>query len=346
MRRKRKVDWKRYKKDMEKPIVQSFIDHVYDGIKKEDPDGDDSESNLCFKAHIDKVVLSGDWESISLQYKALHSIFGRLHKDTKFLPPKRFPNYGEKYIKQLPDFLILIFLYPTEYRPPFIMEIHPRENTKIKNLKDLFRQIKLFLPETKVSMIEYALDQYCSSKQGAENLFWMEMRCLHVPYQRKAEIYGENLASWGEKIRMSTVFRINNVKVYERGLDSKKNKDYWTNDDVDRVRLEYSAPRSRLLKHGIDRVGDFIKHPRFYDMNCNIYHFKCFEGSKKLPRSWDDYPTPDKRGNVGCFQLELIRRRSEMVNINQYISDIKELDALKKRLHEAMNEYDALWKTV
>lgn len=75
MRRKRKVDWKRYKKDMRKPIVQSFIDRVYDGIKKEDPDGDDSESNLCIKAHIDKVVLSGDWRSVSQDFKAIQAMF-------------------------------------------------------------------------------------------------------------------------------------------------------------------------------------------------------------------------------------------------------------------------------
>ena len=185
------------------------------------------------------------------------------------------------------------------------------------------------------------------------------MRNLYVPHQRKARLTGAKLSEWGDENRMNTAYRATNVQVYERGPDSKQRKgDYWQFADVNRVRLEYTAKRRRLLKNEIDTISDLITRPRFHDLNRNIYRFASFEHSNMLPAHSDDYTTPgDKtkdeaepdieREIFGAFQLEFNRYRKDKEitkNIAQHVKDLDVFEPLKARLDEVMREYDKDWE--
>ena len=80
------------------------------------------------------------------------------------------------------------------------------------------------LPTAKVSEIDYTLDQYCYSPHEAQNLFWVEMRNLYVPHQRKARIKGADPMERGDDNRMNMAYRAGNIQVYERGPDRKKKR--------------------------------------------------------------------------------------------------------------------------
>ena len=91
-------------------------------------------------------------------------------------------------------------------------------------------------------------------------------------------------------------------KCMKEDRTAKKKGDHWQFEDVDRVRLEYTAKRARLLnkKIKINTISDLIACPRFHELNRNIYRFVSFERSKKLPRHYDDYTTPgDKKEGRG-----------------------------------------------
>lgn len=283
-----------------------------------------------------------------------------LHRVEDYRPKDDDPNgYQEKWVTRLKDgFLFVVFAYPKDYRAPYWMEIHVHERVTVQELKDQLRKIKSSLPTAKVSWIDYTLDQLCYGPHEAQRLFWVEMRNLHVPHQRKARLTGAKLTEWGNEDRMNTAYRASNVQVYERGPDSKKGDDHWQFEDVDRVRLEYTAKRARLLKKGINTISDLIDRPRFHELNRNIYRFVSFERSKKLPRHYDDYTTPgDKKkdeaeGNIeeqifGAFQLEYNRSRKgdeKVPGIGQYVKDLYVFEPLKARLDEVMREYDTEWE--
>ncbi|MCX5835022.1 MAG: hypothetical protein NTV99_11045 [Deltaproteobacteria bacterium] len=335
-------------------IILYRISEDINGIRREDPYFDDN-SKLVIKALIHKVVLSspaGEFSKyinetrIRMWVDAIIKMWGHFHPDEHFRPSERRPGYTEKWIKQLKDFLIIIFTNPNPtalYLPRFIIEIHTRESVTVKKMKDFLRQIGVSLGDWRVSSVDYTIDLYCYGPREAKNLFWILRRYLYIPYQRKARTYGENMAAWGDKTRMSTAYRASGVKIYERGPDNKKTKGHWSSDDLDRVRLEYTARRPILLKNDISTVRDLIEHPRFYDINNDRYKFRCFVQSDKLPHHWEDYTIEDENGNVGCFQLELNHYRKEIKNIAQYVADVEPFDALKKELMNVSAEFDDEW---
>ena len=114
-------------------------------------------------------------------------------------------------------------------------------------------------------------------------------------------------------------------------------------EDVDRVRLEFSAPRRVLVNHGVDTIADLIRLPQFYEINKNIYKFMHFKGSKKLPKLGQDYTMPDNNGNVGCFQSEVIGHRNNVKNIAHYMENTEEFEVLKSALRNAMRRFDFEW---
>ena len=75
-------------------------------------------------------------------------------------------------------------------------------------------------------------------------------------------------------------------------------------------------------------------------MNKNIYRFKSFNRSSKLPLHSDDYTTLD----MGTFQVEHSHRKKGIKNIAQYMKDVEGFEPLKARLEKVMKEYDAEWK--
>jgi hypothetical protein len=253
------------------------------------------------------------------------------------------PNYDKRWIKQSPEFQINIYTYPKGRRPPFLIEIIPTEKATFNDWKELLKFIHLWFPSLKVSTVDYAIDMYCYDFKAAEKLFRIQLKHLFVPYQRQAFIFGGDVVQYGNQTRMNSVCRIDDAKIYERGPDKKKNGLSWIMEDVDRVRLEYSASRKVLVNHGISVVGDLIRHPQFYEINKNIYKFMHFNGSKKLPKLGQDYTMPDENGNIGCFQSEVIGHRNNVKNIRHYMADTEDFEVLKSALWNAMRKFDLEW---
>lgn len=321
------------------------IRHAIDGIQRESGDPADWSSPLRINAFIHKVVLSGVWGNLQEDYNKLWKIFkGRLHVDETFLSTERMPNYRKRWIQQSPEFQINIYADPIPPKPPFLIEIIPTELAAINDWKKLLQFFHLRFPSMKVSTVDYAIDEHCHDFRAAEILFRTHLRHLYVPYQRRVNFLGGDLVHYGDRTRMNSVCRIGDVKTYERGPDDKKKGEGWIMADVDRVRLEYSAPRRILKTRGIFFLPDLIRQPRFYEINKNIYKFMHFEGTKKLPKLGQDYMTPDKDGNIGCFQLELIGHKDTIKNIRHYMKQTKDFDGLRAALFDAMRRFDFEWE--
>lgn len=328
---------------VKKAHALSWIDLAIGCIQRESGDYNDWYSPLRIDAFMHKVMLSGMWVDIQGDYYKLWTVFEGLHIDDHFVPSERMPSYKERWIKHSPGFQMYVYVYPIGYRPPYRIEIIPRERASIGDWKDLLKKLRLWFPKLKVSTVDYAIDEYCYSPRTAENLFLIQSRHLYIPYQEKVEIYGEDLIEFGNQTRLNAVYRSGNVKMYERGPDKKKNGKGWSMEDVDRVRLEYSAPREVLRDHGITFIADLIRNPLFHEINKNTYKFKRFKGSKKLPMLGQDYTTPVKNGNIGFFQSEDIGHRKNINNIAHYRKDIKEFGDLKSALRDAMQRFDLEW---
>lgn len=288
-------------------------------------------------------MLSGVWGDVQADYHKLWTVFGELYVDENFVPSERMPSYRTRWIKQSLEFQIFVYVYPIGHRPPYMIEIIPREHASINDWKDLFKKLHLWFPKLKVSTVDYAIDEHCYDFRAVEKLFRIQLKNLYIPYQRNVHFRGGDWADYGNRARVNCVYRIDDVKMYERGPDQKKNSEGWIMEGVDRVRLEYSAPRRVLVDHGISDIGDLVRQPRFYGINKNVYKFKCFNGSKKLPGLGQDYTISDKYGNVGCFQSEIIGNRNNVKNIGHYLKDIDAFEALKSALWDAMQRFDLKW---
>ena len=319
------------------------IGYAIDGIQRENGDADDGDSPLMVNAFIHKVVLSGLWGNLQDDYDKLWGVFDGSFVDETFVPKERMPSYGTRWIKQSPKFQINIYTNPTAKRPPFLIEIIPAESAVINDWKTILKFIHLWFPNIKVSMVDYAIDEYCCDFRAAEKLFRAQLKHLFIPYQREAFVYGGDMVQYGNQTRMNSVCRIDDVKIYERGPDKKRNGKSWNMKDVDRVRLEYSAPRRVLLKKGISVIADLIRHPQVYMINKNVYRFMHFSGSKKLPKLGQDYTMPDKNGKGGYFQSEDIGHRKNVKNIAHYRKDIEEFAIVKSALWESMRRFDLEW---
>jgi hypothetical protein len=343
MTRKRMSEW------LKKITAINVILSALEGIRRLGGDPYDLDNPWLIKAFLHKIVVSGDWRSCKGYLKIIQNILGPLYLDVNFKPPKRMPNYRRKYIKQLPDFEIIIFTEAINYRAPYLIEIYPRENTSHRKVRELLRSLNSSLL-LYVTSIEYTVDLYCHDRQSMQRLFRALRRFLHIPYQRKARLYGEERMEWGSNTRMNAAFRAGDVLMYERGPDGKKKKrnklPYWDIEDCDRIRLERYVHRKLLKTHGISTLDDLIQHTRFHEINRDVYKFKCFEGSNKLPHLSEGYTTPDEYGNMNCLQLEINYFRKKVKNLNQYLRDVRALDSLRVAIQDAMKQQDDRWISI
>jgi hypothetical protein len=337
-----RIDRKKLSIGVRKSVADNYISMSLDGISRSDGGQEYWKQPYNIEAKIHKMVLTGNYK-----FTALQESLSDLYVDDSFKPSERMPNYRTKLIKNRNDFTLIIFINPINYRPQCLIEIHPQRNVSIHIYKSFLIALDNALPGLRLSLVEYALDQYCLDHRAVENLFWTEMRYLYVPYQRMSRVDGELLMNWGENTRMNSVYRIANlVKVYERGEDNKKKRGYWQNEDLSRVRLEFSALRRHLLSSGINTLRDFIDHPKFKRVNKSIYSFRCFRNSRVLPRYWQAYTHEDEKGNVGAFQTECIYYRKKVNNINQYMTCMAGFSGLTNRFIEVMEEFDKDWAGV
>jgi hypothetical protein len=260
-------------------------------------------------------------------------------------------------------FINRVFSDITGYFPAFRMEIIPNEKTSAKRFRFYLAKLNELIANLHPTEIEYTLDLFCEKQREVESLFLMVRRSLYVPYKNNPKLYdnysdlsdedeeeGEN--ENGERMN-SSFYAANGVKIYERGNDDKKEKYLhksgktkkgWRHDNINRLRLEHTADRTKLRNHCIDTLSDFIINCKFYEMNKGIFQFKCFM-AKSLPKYWlwPSYSTTNEQGCKGAFQIEYVYGKHVQTNIRQYMKDIKEFGVLRERLIQQMLDFDSVW---
>lgn len=339
----KEVIWrKKHHIDIAKSITDSSIRYTIKGIRRENGNPDDWDDPLVIKSFLHKITITTNFDNCSNAYEKLKLLFGNFYLDKAFRPDDRMPNYGKRFIKNMPDFDIYYFTFPIVFVAPGLIEIHPKENTSPKQYRELLHTLSNSLRGLIVSSVEYTFDIYCHDRYSLQRLFHQIRRHLYVPYNRKVSRYRQKMNS-DYIVTTNEILRLGNVKVYERGPDAKKRKKYWHIDDCDRVRLELSAARKILRQHKISTVDDFLMNTKFQEINQGLYNFKCFEGSARLPQCWKAYESSDEYGNKNCLQNEINNFRHQIPNINQYLKNVKAFDPLKDALLDAMISFDKAW---
>lgn len=274
------------------------------------------------------------------------------------VPRKRMNGYKDQLIVINDICTIYIFINRSAGRitgcfPSFRMEIIPKEKTSANNFRDYLAELNELVPNLHPSEVEYTLDLFCKQPREVESLFLMVKRSLYVPYKNNPKAYDNYPDSSEDKRYNSSFYAARSVKIYERGNDDKKekyahnsgkSKKGWCHDNLNRLRLEHSANRTKLTKHGINTLSDLISDCSFFEINKNIYKFKCFI-SKTLPNYWlwQSYSTVNEEGSKGAFQIEYVLGKHLQTNIRQYMKDVKEFDALKEKLIQQMLNFDSVW---
>ncbi|RJP78613.1 MAG: hypothetical protein C4522_12620 [Desulfobacteraceae bacterium] len=281
-----------------------------------------------------------DRNNLSIPESENIEALGDLWFDSKYDPQIRNPNYSSRGIKQYSKFRLDIFFNPQKpYLPIFKIEIHPKADVSLEEYIFFLTFLANRIPSLKVSKIEYAIDVFCKGPFYVSELFKLILKTIYVPYQRKYNEFGGNLNK-GEP--QSSVFRIGDqYKVYERGDDDKKDGKGWNKKDFNRVRIENSVKRRTLKKSGIDTLTDFMKNPKFIELNLRKWSFKDFKPSNILPGSW---------GLNFIFQKELIdarkKTRGERKNFAQYIVDVQYMNFLSDQVNKAMRDFTKMWKAI
>jgi hypothetical protein len=348
MTRNKKIDRARDSEGIKKQTVAQYIDGTLGDIERIGGHPDNRQLPLKIYSHLHLIVLSGYYN-----YKDLKEKLGRLKVDKEFVPGERQPNYTAKAIRNFKyGISVDCFYNPIDPFFPFcLVEIHQRNSPPKGILKEFLMKLYKDFPGLKVSGVEYGNDIHCTDSGAVEELQWLLTRHLYIPYQRsigdsekkgnknKKIRSGKNYGRKNRVLRMGDYF-----KMYERGRDPNKWDDHWVIEDCDRVRLEHTADRRKLLNHGIDTIGDLAKNPKFFDLNKGVYHFVNFAGSDKLPSMYDDYNSDPT--NLDCFQAEHICRRSKTKNIKQYVRDTPEFAELLSALHNSWINYDKKWQDI
>ena len=256
-----------------------------------------------YKTRLHRLSLSGNYN-----YDKIEEALGALKIDNNFISAIRNPGYDKMAFRQFSDFYLNVFYKPKKsYYPWCMIEVHPRKNLPIQTYKGFLIELneKLIekLPDINLSTVEYAIDVFCNDPKAVRNLQWLIRRCLYLPYQKKvitfdndeievnekdikiSYLYGNNKEmahDTGFKItEMNEVYRIEDHKVYERGPDDKKKGLGWEVENLDRVRMEYTADRDKLKEEGIFILSDLIDDSHFKDMNENRWKFKQFKRSSR-----------------------------------------------------------------
>ncbi len=269
------------------------------------------------------------------------------------------------YVINQANYQINFFLFPLKsFLPPIQIEIHPRGDISLSDHKAFLVWLNKSIPGLTVSRIEYAIDQRCKSPSDVENLFWIELKSLYVPYQKTVRFFGgekieavgfgkksrTNLTCWvgpqGEEDEIECEEnealeeenkKYAKYKFYERGNDENKKNGGWTFDNINRVRLEHTANREELVRNGILTLTDFVRNPKFFTINKNIWHFKRFKNSKRLIQDWESGKP---------FQIEYVSDSVDVKNRFKYIEDVPQLSRLKSDLIDQMKKFDIEWQGV
>jgi len=339
-----KIDRKKCTAQLRQRVGESRISSALEYIRRKKGHAGDTHAPYDINPFIHRIILSGSRRCCEGSYQRLSDAFGGFIPDPTFKPDERMPKYESKWIRTTNDFQINAFTNPSKPFLPFLMlDINTREASP-EELKTFLISIDGKLPGLLASSADYTLDIFCNDSLAAQCLFAEFMRHLFIPYQRGGELTGDNLMEWGSNARMNAAFRIGNAQFYERGPDKKREGKAWHIIDVDRVRLEYTARRRIFHEHGISTLRDFIRRPKFYDINNGLYNFRHFIHSRKLPKFFEDYKHASENTSLESLLLEMKHHRGKIKGLNQYLADMPEFKPLKKDLLNTMKSFDRDWK--
>ena len=338
-----KFDRKKHSAELRQRVGESRISSALEYIRRKKGYAGEQHEPYDIRPFIHRIILSGSRRCCEGSYQILFDAFGGFIKDPTFEPEKRMPKYEDKWIRTTKEFQINAFIDPLKYYFPFfLLEINTHDASP-EDLKSFLHSTDLKLPGLLISSADYTLDIFCNDSLAAQCLFAEFMRHLHIPYQRGGKLTGDDLMTWGSNT-MNAAFRIGQAQFYERGPDRKKEGDAWHIKDVDRVRLEYTAWRRIFQKKGISTLRDFIKRPKFYDINKGLYNFRHFIHSRKLPKFFEDYKHADPNTSLESLHLELKHHRGTTKNINQYLHIMRAFNPLREDLLTAMKDFDRDWR--
>jgi hypothetical protein len=332
---------KKDKNELRLRTVESHIHVVMGGIAEAYVRGQ-GDSPLI-KSFLHKITLNSSWDTFLEDNRSIQNIWGNLYLNPSFVPAQRMPSYNEQYIKKGTIYDVIIFKDPASLQPPLRIEIIPHEKCSALELKISLSKIAERMPDLSVSSVEYTTDIFCYSPQAVEMLFKDVVKFIYVPYKRASGFLNDDQDfEWGDTVRINRVFR-SNPKVYERGPDTKKRNGQWIYPDMDRVRLEHTLNREKLSKYNIKTLADLIRNPKFYEINKDVYQFRCFEKSNVLPKPWQKYTAAYFYGNCSSLCLEMRERRGSVKGINQYVRDFRPLNTLLAGIHDSMKKFDSEW---
>jgi hypothetical protein len=290
------------------------------------------------KARLHSIRLSAGRkyrEEYDLKYlkKALNNPW----HDKHFKPEDRGGIYKMKYIKQLNNFQINLFIGRMGHQPYFQIEVHHKTDNNPNDLKRLLISIDKLIPEIRVSQVEYTIDQCCYEPIDVENLAWVERLSLYCPDARGEvkQIFGGEIID--DNSRNSLMWHLGDKdKIYERGDDDKKKKRTWAYYDFNRVRLEHTADRRELVCNKILTLKNLINGPKFHEIYHNNWDFRRFKecNSKNRIMEWEEEVLP----------FQLLIRKTKLENPTQYSERVEELASLIARLLEAMKVFDDEWE--
>jgi len=266
------------------------------------------------------------------------------------------PIYDRKYIRQLPNFFIIAFVNPkAKFFPSLSMSIHPRGDIAPEKHKQFLALLNSCLPDLNVSEVEYAVDLFCGSPGNVRRVFEVIRKSLYIRRQRKINIIDDSR----RKPYPGRVYHLGEShKVYERGKDFQQQQgNYWLIEDLNRVRLEYTAKQTILKKHGIKTLQDLINDPKFIYVNWDRYLFRYFDFfqklrkrfgpyGKKLPAPWERYRVKNNDGHSGAFHLEYFRAKNLLKNVSPYLRDPFVFIKLQSILYESMGRFAMEWRQV
>lgn len=252
----------------------------------------------------------------------------------------------------------LFFNNQTPGMPKSYLEVYGKTLCH-STVKDLYQK----LPHLRVSQLEYTIDLFCNNHEEVAYLFYILRRHLFFPYAKSTSMSGGRYSLLDINRSTNAVFEINygssswSAKVYERGPDELNNptpvkkRKGWKHKNCDRVRIEITAKKRKLIAQNTVSIKKLYNNPMFTqllvpatDSKRSHFNFKCFKDHENLPLPYKEYCATDSDGNSECFQEEYFEAKNRFKsNITLHIQENSDLNSLKERIVKSVESFDKTW---
>ena len=195
-----------------------------------------------------------------------------------------------------------------------------------------------------LSSVEYTIDLFCSDSSTVRKLYYLLKKYLVLKYKRKQFIrFYENKPEFNFSNYIDDKF-----KIYERGNDNLRlENNAWRFDDIDRLRLEFTANRYYLKKIlRIRNFDDFIDDCRFnsfisYLLFYRIFFMKFDPSQKHLPKETETYGIGKKPENQNCI---MYYKQKKNIPFNNLIES-DEFQQIKYKIIDEVRLFDEEWES-